>query len=1145
MRHKNPPAASYLLRSAAGFALSIGLIGAAGSMAHAQTTVAEETTSALTTSAAGDVTIDAAGTITLTDNSGPALTVDSNNAAVNNGTISIIGADGVEGGVNNATAVLLQGGADRSYTQSGTVIITDNFAPPTDLDDDILPDGPFALGTGRTGILISGASPFQGNVELQDSASLTIEGNDSFAINLDNTPMTQGGLTGNLLTDGTIALIGENNTAINVASNVIGDINNSGSVTVQGPSSGAFNVSGDIDGGFINSGAVLNSGFRSNTRPAVADGPLGRGIFQAEDLQNAASAIIIEGNISRGISLGQRLEAVLDADGAPILNADGSTQMTVTSVSSVQQFGSAPAIVVDGNGTPIAIGTVAEINDPTNTDFDASQQFAFINEGTLSASGIFDDFDATAFTVTDATLAGGISNEGTISATTFIAPVDLQDPTRGSAIARVIVLGDQAIADTINNTGIILASASEATDVVFADISNPIAPRNIIATAIDIGENATTNSLTNTGILSALITGRQGEAVAIRDSSGTLTSINNSNTITALGQNSDLSGEAETDFNLVAVDVSNNTTGFTYTQFQQADTDPNDGLVPGPPLTFGDILLGDGDDSVISSAGFINGDIDFAGGENILALSGGSSFTGNINNTGGLVLTASQGASVNLTEAVPVNLTDATFDNATNFSPVIDGGAGLSSALVASGDITFNQGATITPVLTNVLGLTQNGANEFIIATAEGELSIGDFASLTTGISSFLFESDFALAAGDPNTLVVTLDLRDPAAAIADGGLGLDAAQLGNVNADGVANSTFVTVVENLSNASELGNAFASITDANAFNAAYNQILPEIGAAARQFILAGVDGTTGAVGSHLDATRRSQDKPGGIWLQHFAYFADRELAGNSEQFRGDGFGFTGGVDTAWGPFHALGVNVGFSSTEIEDVVGQDEPTDIVTIQGGAYAGLALGKLSLSAYGGGGFSDFKQNRQVNINDFFGAATGDWDGTHINGSLRAGYDVDLSDKYWIRPSVSVDYLRLNENAYTEEGTFGVALDIDDRTSEIGSASAVINLGARYEGKRTWVRPSVRVGYKYDFLNDPTVTNFRFAGGASGSNEFLATQTAQLQSFLFPDQGLLLGFSISAGSLFSSVSLDVDSDIRDGFIRHTGRVVFRLLF
>ena len=46
-------------------------------------------------------------------------------------------------------------------------------------------------------------------------------------------------------------------------------------------------------------------------------------------------------------------------------------------------------------------------------------------------------------------------------------------------------------------------------------------------------------------------------------------------------------------------------------------------------------------------------------------------------------------------------------------------------------------------------------------------------------------------------------------------------------------------------------------------------------------------------------------------------------------------------------------------------------------------------------------------------------------------------------------------------------------------------------------------------------------------------------------FPDEALILGLSVAAGSEYSSVGFDLDSDIRDGFVRHTGRIVVRLLF
>ena len=106
-------------------------------------------------------------------------------------------------------------------------------------------------------------------------------------------------------------------------------------------------------------------------------------------------------------------------------------------------------------------------------------------------------------------------------------------------------------------------------------------------------------------------------------------------------------------------------------------------------------------------------------------------------------------------------------------------------------------------------------------------------------------------------------------------------------------------------------------------------------------------------------------------------------------------------------------------------------------------------------------------------------------------------------------------------------------------------MFNFGTKFQGRRTWIRPSIRAGYRHEFLNDPVDTSFRFTGLLGDDGQAFNSETAMLESLLFPDSGFILGFSVAAGSAYSSIGFDVDSDIRDGFIRHTGRVVVRLLF
>ncbi len=1118
---------------------TVALLGALSFSAAAQVSITEDTSGQIQTSTAGagntpsDVTIGAEADGT-TPRVNTMVTVDGERAGVvldSDNTLNLAGTV-TSNNQNGSTGVELQGGDNRSYTQSGDINLIEDL-DPQNTDSDPFSDGRVAEGEGRTGILISGASPFRGNIELEATSSVIIEGNDSFGINLANTPMMTDGLTGNLLTAGNINITGDRSTGINLASNVTGNVENRGSIAVRGEGAEAYAVSGDIQGGFVNNGALEASGFRFTQRLGFGGEQFsqGREDLGAEDLRQAGSALRINGNVSGGVLLNQRFVASLDADGAPNLDTNGNPIFNLAGTSSITQFGSAPAVLINGEGAPIAIGLVAEITDPTDSAFDEDLQFGFINQGAVGTSGVFNDFDATTVSLSNVTFAGGISNTGDLTANTFRSPT-ATDLTSGDGVARVLVLGDQAIADRINNSGMIVAATSEDVEEIFFDRTNIIAPRELLAVGIDIGNGASVTELINTGSISAVLTGRDGKAVAIRDASGTLRTISNTGSINALGRSSDSLGLENVDLDFIAIDLSAATADTTFTQSQSSDR-------TGAPVVLGDINFGSGNDSLIASAGTIIGDVDFGGGTDTLTLSGGTSFTGALRNSDSLALSVTDGSTLALGAAGDIQVSEALVDGTSVFRPVINGLTGTASTLTSAGDITFEAGAAINPILNSIIG---TDTFRYELATA-GNLTIGDLASLSAGVSPFLYDTQLQLE-GD-NTLVVTLDLRDPNISVADGGLGLDQVQAAAFGQ--FVDGTFEegAVFQALASSPTLGNTFSNITEADDFIAAYNQVLPEFSGAAHQFVLANVDGAVGAVSSHLDATRRSPDKSGGAWIQEFFYFADREKAGLSEQYRGEGFGFAGGLDTSFGPFHAVGANVSFASTEVEDVIGSDEPLDVRTYQLGTYAGYESNGFSVDAYGGLGVSEFEQTRRISIDNFTGSAEGKWSGLHANGAIRAGYTLPINKKFWARPTLSLDYLYLNEYGRTETGTQGLRLRVDGRQTETAAATAMLNFGTEFQGKRTWIRPSVRVGYRNEFLSDPVETAFRFQGLQSETGELFDSELANLRAFAFPDEGIILGFTMAAGSQYSSIGFDFDSDIRDGFIRHTGRIVIRLLF
>jgi len=1087
---------------------------------QAQVIINDDRTDAVETNGE-DVTIENEGTITI-DTTGPALVLNSNNNIINSGSITIED-------VNNAIGVSLEGGENRNYTQSGSINVNETFEVAS-TDSDPATDGPFAEGSGRTGILISGSSPFEGNVELTSTSSINIEGTDSFGINLTNTSINQEGLIGDLFTGGAITVRGARSTAININSGITGDFTNTGTINGQGEDIKGINIEADIQGGFVNSAGVSVTGYRSLGRPTISESfsSNSREQITAEDLFQAGSAITIRANISEGIHFDDGINDVLDDNGNQTFDSDGNVIRSSDTPSTVVQNGSAPAILIGDTENSILIGSVAQISDPNDPLYESNLQYSFVNQGGIQSNGLYDDIDATALSINNTILSQGINNTGQMTATAYVAPQELTDSdgnslTPGDGQARVIVLSTNTIADTLDNSGVILASSSEAIDLVYNDLTNVLPSRHVLATAIDIDTTSTLNEINNTGSISSVLVGRQGTAYAIRDQSGSLSSVTNTGTIGAVGTTSDPTGNESINFTLVAIDASQNTDGFTFMQSRAIEDNSSSNFTPADPNIFGDIRLGIGNDWVGSSAGNIRGDIDFNLGDDSFYLTGGSFFQGAINNQDGLILGVSDNSTMALTEAEIISITSASFDSTSTFSPVLNGNDGTASTLQASGNVVFETGATIVPTLTNVVGINQTA---FTVASAGGQLTVGDLATLSSSETPFLFNTSYDVVGND---LVITLQLRDSSE------LGLDQVQ----------SSAYAPAIQALRNNTELGDAFANITTEREFNSAFNQVLPEFSAAARQFVLANVDGAIGAVANHLDSVRRSPDKPGGAWLQEFAYFADRSLSGLSEQYRGAGFGISTGLDTSLGPFHAVGVNLGFASTEIEDVLGIDEPLDVITIQGGAYAGWASGSLGIETYLGGGFNDFEQNRRVRINSYSGEAQGDWSGVHINSSARIGYDIDINDKYWIRPTLSLDYLRLSEKSYTETGDKGIALDVDKRTSESGSATAMFNLGAKFQGKRTWIKPSIRLGYRYELINNPIKTSYRYANLTNSAGEIFNSDTAQLQSLLFPDSGFIIGLSVAAGSIYSSIGFDLDSEIREGFIRHTGRVVVRLLF
>ncbi len=1021
---------------------------------------------------AGDIVVSNAGSVLI--NAGEAaITINSDNSVTNQGTIGATDAD-------NTTGILITGVATGTVVNSASITLDETFAG-TDDDSDGDFDTPLAQGTGRTGILVEGSAVFTGDITNNTAGQIAMNGNNSVGIRLAGT------LNGNLVNSGAISTVGDQSHAIEVSGALNGDLTTSGRIGVQGEGADGIRVTGAVNGAINNLAAVTSTGFRTVTRQVAET----RALLDADDLLIGGSAMAVGANVTGGIVN----DLIFDENNIP-------TRGTLRS------DGSAPALLVaaslDGtdNGD-VTIGAVGLATDDEN--------FGIINRGTITANGVNDGFSATGIrvegtqiggTLRTTTIAGGISNTGTIDVTAFEGDTSGISVGNGANAALIDLQGGAIRTTTISQFG------QRASGVIIeaGAVVNEIRVNTLIQ-----------SNYTGTGV--------GGFAAGVVDESGTVDLLlNNGQIMTVFNEVFPTGTEADptdTTRRKVAVDLSVNNSGATLRQVLAVDPDPDDGVDPLAPEIDGDILFGGGADTLELAGGTITGDVLFGQGADTLVVDNGASLTGAISDSDGLLAIDVRDGLLALGADTTLSLTSAHFGPSARLQLFIEPGAsgGLQSASFnASGAVTFDAGARIAPALSGLIG----DGGSFDLISANTFNFAEDFSAMLDAQSlPFLYNVGLTQDTGSGN-LVVTLSRRS-------------ASDLGMTTNQAAVYDAWFAALSTSTDASVTG-GFAGLTSSDDFFGAYNQVLPEFGAAALQFTLANTDGTTGAIGNRLDAIRRGYGPEGGVWLQEIGYYMDRNRSSLSQPYTGYGLGLAAGYDVPFAGFDAVGVSLSGFSNQITQSEGFDTPLSSVSVQLGGYMGRKFGAFDFITHSAIGYDSFDSERNLQFGGVDRTAVGDWSAYHLASTTRLSRDIAVG-KWLFSPSVSLDFLRLVEQSYSETGGgVGVDLSVDSRTSETISATAAMTLGRRFGSDRSWWAPRIRAGVRNDIKGDSSVTTARFSGF---NNQFNLTPEA------LPDTAILLGFSLTAGSRYTSFGFDFDTDIRDGFMRHTGKVVIRFVF
>jgi outer membrane autotransporter protein len=1067
--------------------LAVALVGAAARDAAADPlTISTATTTPVVTSnasngSAGDVTITSGGSITVTAGQ-TAVTVDSSNNVTNGGVIATNDAD-------NVTGILLQGGFAGDITNNGAINLLESYTQ-TDTDSDGDLDGLLAIGTNRNGIWLQAGPAFTGDI--LNAGSITIEGQNSAAIRLDAQ------LVGDLIINRNTSTIVTGDNGVGVAINggasggVDGDVRLSGNLTVRGENSIGVLVDGEITGALEIEGAWFATGYTSTLRPLTA---AGLAAVDADDTRQGGAALHVRNSIGGGILIkGVGIEDDVDDDGDGVTEADGDTDDDFGA--SIRSFGSAPAVLVEADPSgPLVLGATAS-------------GYGIHARGLIEASGVYDGIEATAIRLeglagAGVTTAGGIALDNRVNTRAF------------EADAYGVVIGSYVDVPELRQRGTLdVQTTSENLDTAYG---------------IYINSNANAPQITNTGSIVATVNGEIGTAVAITDLSNSLATINNTGEIVArlIATDPDPTDDVfpVATGPAIAIDLAASTIDVTLTQSADVpftDDDTVDDDVNNRPQTriVGDIRFGSGADTINLLAGSILGNIAFGAGADVFNIDNGATYVGRLTDSdGALTLNVTDG--VLELRGATTNITQATFGADSELRLLLSNIPAENTTIIATGDVTFDAGAIIRPLVPN--GLPASGSHTFLIAN--GALN---GASNVTGIvdgagTPFVYNLAIAVNGVDPNALDAVYTLKT-------------AAQLGLTQNQGAA---FNPIIDALRTSDEASLALASLDSADTFFDAYEDLMPSFSSAAAELATTAIQQQQSAASNRLATTRLQGLNEVSVWGQEIGYMINREPpTANGQAYDGHGFGFALGIDGPLDNGALFGLSVSLITSEVEEDGRPDGEIAATFGQINAYLGTALGPVDLDFVGGLGAGKLSSRRFVEIGSAFSeVAEGEWWAYEGHAAVRAGLPLKLTDWLIITPQTALTYVALQEDGYEEEGGGVVNFEAGDAFSQRlwGDVGFELASSVRLRGSGV-IQPRLFLGYRANLIDEAAEREFTpIAGGASFT----------LQDEPYGDGAPLVGVGIDATNGYSTFTLAYEGEFGDQVDRHSVNAAVRFRF
>lgn len=902
---------------------------------------------------------------------------------------------------------------------------------------------------GRAGILVTAGNDFSITTE-EDSVIYVTE--DFVPEDEDGNSVTDGPIaeatgragirvqsdSGTITNGGSIGVEGLNSYGIVFEDDFTGDIVNAdtGVIAVKGDYSTAISLQG-LDGDLTLGGTISAVG--EGARALVVEGDVD-GLITIEGTVTTGSSFTTDESTSLSLSRADlRVYAPAvsiegDVSGGILVAAppydldssdsdeddDGITDSD-EGTGAIVSYGESPALVI-GGADDVTIGTVGSSR--------IDGEYSLVIDGNVNSYGTYSSFDVTGVIIGgqggDVDLPGGIAVTGSLTATTVDSTV----------------------------------------------------------TTLLINEGATVASLTNDGIIRANISSTgEGSVTAIKDLSGTLTTIDNTGFIYASGANED-----ET----IAFDLRANTSGVTIRQYLNAEDtesreeemEDEDYDASNPTLytvIVGDIMTGSGDDVLDVASGKITGDTWLAGGDDVIALYGDAAYVGDVHSgSGAFTMTMADNATFTGVLDVDGQTSTLTLGDTAMFSGSFSDANDLT--VTVNGGLLQAADGEVATFDTLVVGA--DGAIGVVINSEDGTSSSFDVNSATFAEGATLSAEVDSLFEADGSYLVLTADTLDGTP-----DLTLDTTDTLSVfyNATLTTTDTTITLDVERKSADELGlntmqqTAFDAILaqaaeysgleqsllqaeSLDVLGEQINALLPDHGGGVFDFVTR----ASRLARRHLmDSATTFESGATNAWLEPFWFTGSRTASDAAAGFETGGMGLSGVLEQDFG----IGY-IGLSGTWAGGSVTNGDIQDISTstLELGAHWRIRSGPFAAFVRGSGIRASMSSTRTfdgtIDDTDFTYTTAGDWKGWAWSVSGGASYELAVGERVLLRPSVMVDHFSLSEDGFTEDTVDAFDLIVEDRTSSATTATTSLTAGYRFGRLRDGVVPTtieLEAGYR----------------------------------------------------------------------------------